>query len=113
MKFTASKVFFVLLLCTAAFWFFLNAFSYRSKCEYFEGTVMEATDHQITVRISQEEESESLRARVGDMITIEKKDLLRKDDFSAVKEGSHVRVAYNWMDGRRNTPIQFYAVYLR
>ena len=92
-----GKIVLAILGSVVIFAFILERFTYRSRCEYFEGVITEKTDEYIMFQIEESEESSALIDVVGNEIKIGKDCFHRQEVFALAGEGARVRVAYNWI----------------
>lgn len=114
-KFIASRTGFLLfiLICIAVvvlFVFLISKIGTEAKQEYFEGKVLEITEEAIVVQI--DSSYEDLIEALGEMVTIQKADVVKECDFSKFSPEEGVRVLYDKIDSREKVIKNIYAVYL-
>ena len=98
------------ILIASGMLLFLSKAGTEGRQDYFEGTVIEHTNDEITVRI--DSSYEKLIRTLGETVTIEKKDVVQKCDFSKFPPGEEVRVLYSGIDEKRNRPESTFAIYV-
>lgn len=89
---------------------FLSKAGIEGGQEYFEGIVLENADHHIAVKI--DSSYEKLICVLGETITIEKKEVVQKRDFSIIPSNEKIRVLYAGLDSNKKKIETIFAVYV-
>ena len=96
----------MLLLCIP---FFVSLVTHESKQDHIEGTVTTITNDTITIVL--DPSYSKIIQKTGDTISVSKKAIVQKTDFSQFAVGDPVRILYSGIDKKEKCFRSVFALY--